>query len=127
MLRVRDLREADTEVLDACLPPEWCVVDPVGCAAERDGSVIAIGAVTWDKWGRCWAWYNSREQLPAVTMHRLAKAALNYLRKEGEPTVYAIANANVPGAARWLERLGFVRDETLAHELGPVYRCPLNK
>jgi hypothetical protein len=126
MISIRLVTLADADALDARLPEEWCVVDPVGYAAERDGKVVAIGAVTWDRWKRCWGWYNCREKLPAITMHRYAKEALHFLSKQGEPAMYAICNAGVPGAAKWLERLGFVRDETLTHELGPVYRCDLS-
>lgn len=126
MLHVRYIKHEDIIAFDALLPEEWRIGPPVGFAAERDGELVAIGTVTWDRWGRCWAWYNSREQLPAITMHRRAREMMGWLREAGEPALYAICHPGIPGSVKWLERLGFVLDVNLTHPKGPVYRCDLS-
>lgn len=42
-----------------------------------------------------------------AAIHRAGLAAMRMIRESGEPRVVAIADALVPGAERWLERLGF--------------------
>lgn len=125
MISIRRVTLDDVLALDALLPQEWRVGEPVGYAAERDGALVAIGTVTWDRWGRAWGWYNSREQLPAITMHRCAIEMLRMMREVRAPALYAICGLQFAGSVKWLDRLGFVPDETLTHELGPVYRCDL--
>ena len=126
MLRIRRIKHEDIIALDAVLPEEWRIGPPVGFAAERDGQLVAIGTVTWDKWGRAFGWYNCPGQpLPAITMHRCAREAMRWLREAGEPAMYAICHPGIPGSAKWLERLGFVVDDDLKHPRGDVYRCTL--
>lgn len=127
-LRVRVVRAEDIRAVLGCdIDPVYCIPEckPVGYAAERDGAVVAIGVVTWDTEGRAWGWFNTRERLPAVVMHRRARAMLALLREAGEPALYAICNGAIPGAETWLRRLGFVVDEALTHPWGPVYRWDL--
>lgn len=125
-LRLRRVSVDDLLELDAVLPPEWRIREPAGWVAERNGRVVAAGTVSWDEWGRAWGWFNRREPVPAVTMHRRAIEMLRLLREVGEPALYAICHVETPGAEKWLKRLGFVPDATLTHELGPVYRCDLS-
>lgn len=42
-----------------------------------------------------------------AAIHRAGLAAMRMIRRSGEPRVTAIADEFVPGAERWLERLGF--------------------
>ncbi len=42
-----------------------------------------------------------------AAIHRAGLAAMRMIRQSGERRVVAIADEFVPGAARWLERLGF--------------------
>lgn len=113
-------------VLGVDIDPEYCAMAPFGYAAERDGKVVAVGTITWDNRGVAWAWFNGRGAVPAITIHRKALAVLDMLREVGEPVLYTICDISVPCAEKWLRRLGFVRDETLMHPWGPVYRCDLS-
>lgn len=126
-LRVRRVTAEDVRaLLGSDIHPEFCIGEPAGFAAERDGELVAIGTVTWDRWGRAWGWLNRPGAIPAVTMHRRARAMLSLLREVEEPALYVICNHAIPGADTWLRRLGFVEDETLKHPLGAVYRCDLS-
>lgn len=42
-----------------------------------------------------------------TAIHRAGRAAMRMIRESGEQRVVALADELVPGAARWLERLGF--------------------
>ena len=42
-----------------------------------------------------------------VAIHRAGLAAMRMIRESGEQRVVALADELVPGAVRWLERLGF--------------------
>lgn len=107
------------------IDPAYCIGEPVGYAAERDGELLATGSVTWDRYGRAWGWFNRRGRVAPSTMHRCALEMLGMLRRVGEPEIYMICNLAIPGAEKWVKRLGFVRDERLPHPWGPVYRCDL--
>lgn len=124
---VRRLTREDLQALDAELPEEWNIGKPAGYAAERNGELVAIGQVTWDRYGHVWGWFNKRERIPAIIMHRCALEVLDFLSRPevGEKHLYMICNLAVPGAEKWVRRLGFVPDETLTHPYGPVFRCDL--
>lgn len=107
------------------IDPEYCIGDPVGYAVERDGELLAAGSVTWDRFGRAWAWLNRHGPVPPTTMHRCALEMLGMLRRVEEPAVYMICDLSVARAEAWVKRLGFTRDETLRHPWGPVFRCDL--
>jgi hypothetical protein len=123
MLRVRCVTSDDVDAAGLRLPPAWCIADPVGYVAERNRAVVAIAQVTWDQWGRAWAWYDAFEQMPAATVYRRSLEMLKLLREENEPALYVICDLSISGSVKLLERLGFVPDETMKSELGPVYRC----
>lgn len=125
-LLVRRVTLDDMRAMDAVLPPEWRIGEPIGYAAERDGELVAVGSVTWDQWGRAWGWFNRRGHVPAITMQRCALATLKLLRDVGEPRIYTICNAAIPGSDTWLRRLGFAVDPTLQHNLGIIWRCDLS-
>jgi hypothetical protein len=100
-LRVRLVEPGDYEAYSGRGPAQgWCLGGKiVGHVAERGGQIVAIGVITWDWAGRAWAWYESRERLPAIILHRKAKAMLALLRKVGEPSLYVFRNPSEPGAA----------------------------
>lgn len=104
------------------IPPEWNIAKVVGHAAECDGDLVAVGCVTWDRYGRCWGWFSWRERLSPFLIHRKAVAMLDLLRDCGEPAVHAICNRAIPGAEMWLRRLGFERDPALDMDMGPGWR-----
>jgi hypothetical protein len=109
------------------LPADWAIDGwAIGYAAERAGEIVALGLVTRDIYLRAWAWFNSRERLPALMMHRKAKAMLAILREVGEPVIYAGCDYSIPGAEKWLQRLGFVPDTDLSTPERSVWRCNLS-
>ena len=126
-LRLRPARPDDIRaMIGADIDPEYCAMAPVGYTAERDGEIVAVATITWDKNGVAWGWLNRIGYVPAITMHRSALRMLRDLREVGEPALYVICNLAVPGAEKWLLRLGFARDETLSHPWGPIYKCDLS-
>jgi hypothetical protein len=125
MLSVRPVTPDDVSETGLRLPPEWSIGEPVGYVAERNGAVAAIAQVTWDQWGRAWAWYDAFERLPAATVYRRSLEMLRMLREVKEPALYVICDLSISGSVKLLKRLGFVLDETIKSELGPVYRCDI--
>lgn len=124
---VRRVTRADIRTfIGIDIATEYCVGEPVGYAACRDGRIVAAGSVTWDHWGRVWGWFNRSETLSPVILHRRAMRMLDLLRMAGEPAIYAMCSPEIPGSEKWLHRLGFVIDETLTHPWGPIYRCDLS-
>lgn len=124
-LVVRRVTADDLRTLDAVLPQELNIGDPIGYAVERDGDLLGAGSVSWDSEGRAWGWLNRCGCVPAVTLHRCALEMLRMLRDVEEPALYMICDASNPAAVRWARRLGFVPDDTLTHPFGPVMRCDL--
>jgi len=109
-------------------PPEWCLEERiVGYVAEHDGQPVAMGIVTWDKWGRAWGWFEAREPIAVAAMHRRAVKVMRALREVGEPALYAFCLVRAAAAEKWLWRLGFVPDPelTAGHEL-TVWKCDLS-
>lgn len=86
--------------------PEW-VVEMVAYAAEQDGQLIALGTVFWDAAGRVWVAFDKRGDISAFTMHRLALRTLKHLRDIGTDVIHAECDECIPGADKWLRRLGF--------------------
>lgn len=123
-----DVRKLNGSGID----PAYCIGEPVGYAAERNGHLLAAGSITWDRYGAAWAWLDvkkampARRLIPAATLHRCALEMLAMLQAVGEPELFMICNLAIPGAEKWILRLGFKRDETLTHPLGPVYKCALS-
>lgn len=105
------------------LPPEC--VETVAYLAERGGVVVALGGISWDKWGRVWGWYDSRERVSAFTMHRLARRMIGHLRGIGVGTLHAYCDDGVPSADRWLRRLGFRPAPIVPGAAEPVWTCSL--
>ena len=127
-LSLRPARPDDIRALiGSDIDPEYCAMAPFGYTAERDGEIVATGTITWDRRGVAWGWFTRTGHVPAVTMHRCALEMLAMLREVGEPVLYVICNLAIPGAEKWLLRLGFVRDETLTHPWGPVFRADLRQ
>jgi hypothetical protein len=139
-LLIRPATPSDAHMLQAILPEAYDLGGHLSYAGERDGRVVALGTVTVDKWGRYWGWFNKIEPVSPFTMHRLAKKTIQQLREveeelrqereaEGKSytksSLYAIARLAEPGSEKWLQRLGFAREEQLTHEWGPVFRCDL--
>jgi hypothetical protein len=85
-------------------PDEW-----FGVLGERNGVILGMGSAVWDKWGRAWLFFNRGDSdVSAFAMHRLALWVMNDLRKTfQETTVHAFCDATIPGAEKWLRRLGF--------------------
>jgi hypothetical protein len=79
----------------------------VGYIGKRDGVPVAMGGVFWDDDGFCIAAYDSRGRISAFVMHRIALRLLKVLRDIGETAVWADCDRNIPGAEKWLRRLGF--------------------
>lgn len=85
-------------------PEEW-----FGVTAERDDVLLGMGSVVWDKWGRPWLFFNrAKVNVPAITMHRLAKWVMRDLRRTFDETfVLSFCDEKIAGAEKWLRRLGF--------------------
>ena len=98
-------------------PPEWCVDDPIGYVADDDGVIVGVGLISRDKEGRWWAWMRADEPLSAASLHRRALSLLDVaLSLAG--CVYAFCDERQPGAAAWLNRLGFHPDRMMLHPTG---------
>ncbi len=84
-------------------PDEW-----FGVTAERDGVLLGMGSVVWDKWGRAWLFFNRGQGASALAMHRLALWVMRDLQTTfRETTVFAFCDETIAGADKWLQRLGF--------------------
>lgn len=78
-----------------------------------DGQLKAIGGVKWldgreeqDRPGvHLIAWFEGRDR--SIWVHRMAIYLLSALAAAGERVVWAIPDPTIPGAERWMERLGF--------------------
>lgn len=60
-----------------------------------------------------------------TAIHRAGLAAMRMIRESGEQRVVALADEFVPGAARWLERLGF-RPVTVDGQIAFVWEASRN-
>lgn len=79
--------------------------DAVGFARlDENGAVVAIGALDLDEHGRVWAMFGGSAH---PTDHRYALAMLQSLLSEGIAEIWAECDYSIPGAEKWLRRLGF--------------------
>lgn len=123
--RLRRATRGDLAAYGAGLPEGWCAEGwMLGYALEQDDQVAAYGIVTQDRYGRLWGWFSRRAAVSPFMMHRKARELLAIVRDAGEPAVWAICHPTIPGAATWLERLGFVLTGD-AIEQGQIWRCDL--
>lgn len=120
------LATADDFALYAGRPiPDWCL-EWVGYAAERDGDVIALGIVCWDKFGRVWCWFNRRRKLSPFLMHRLARRTIGHLQEMGVERLHAFCDERIENSDKWLRRLGFRPGPVVPPERRPVWICDLS-
>jgi hypothetical protein len=108
--------------------PGWCA-KWVGHVAKRDGEIVGLALLCWDKDGNLSAWVDEKEPIPAIVKHRLALNTLSVLGRLGEKMVSVFCDPRKPGAEMWLDRLGFVPCEVVDWGLGPVrvWRCDLSR
>lgn len=91
-----------------------------GYAAEIDGEVVAFGGLAFMP-DQVVAFMQGHEHIARfpVAFHRAVVRGLREAQGRGIGRIIAIADENVPAAARWLDRLGFVlRDEVWVWEAG---------
>lgn len=131
MLTIRPVAVGDYEAyVGKPLPYHWCDGTLRGFVADRDGDVVALGILTRSRTGIVWAWYNAKEQLSAVALHRRARRTLNVARDElRAEAVWAFPDRALITAEKWLTRLGFKPCDGLAcHPSGEyrtVWKCAL--
>ncbi len=123
MISVRLATPEDLRDFARCDLPEWCV-EWVAYVAEKDGCLIGLGTIIWDKWGRTWAAFDRRGAISPFLMHRLAKRTIAHLREVGIKSLYAECG-DVPGAVKWLRRLGFRPAPVVPGASGKVWACDL--
>lgn len=111
----------------AGLPEEWCAGGWVcGDVLEEGGQIVAYGLVTQDRYGRIWGWFSRKGPVSRFLMHRKALAMIDLLRRCGEPALYAVCSEAIPGAAMWLQRLGFAPARELTTDPNhSVWKCDL--
>lgn len=83
-------------------PPAW-----VGFVGDRGGRLLGCAGVVWEN-GHAIAFFDKTEKVSAFALHRGARLLFRVLRQVGETVVYAGCDEKIPGAAKWLKRLGFV-------------------
>ena len=70
-------------------------------------NLVGFGTITWDEHGHACGYFDRLGNVSAVTIHRTARMVIEWLRGVGEPALYVSCSETIPGAQRWLERLGF--------------------
>lgn len=92
-----------------------------GWAVDYNGDLAAICGVTIGR-GPVVAFSEIRPGLdvPKITVWRTAKKLMQNIEDQGFKMVFALASPKLPGAPAFLERLGFVHDESSAR--GEVYK-----
>lgn len=88
----------------------------MGAAAFDDGEPIAVGIVAWNRHGQAEGYVSKKKPVSAITMHRLALRTLGILKALGETAIYVACDETIPGARKWLERLGFGRRPELKNQ-----------
>lgn len=81
-------------------------------AGEIDGKVVGFGGLSYVN-GDVVAFADLMDVVREhpVTLHRIALKVLEEAARRGHRAVYASADKLTPAAARWLVRLGFVKQE----------------
>ncbi|WP_442582515.1 hypothetical protein ACSBOB_11460 [Mesorhizobium sp. ASY16-5R] len=57
--------------------------------------------------GAACGFFDRRQPVSAFTVHRAAYRIMAALREVGEEALYVQCDGSIPGAERWLRRLGF--------------------
>lgn len=111
MLLVRPAKEADyLRAFGRTLPDPWFGM----VAVDGLGTLLAFGTVYWDGLGRAWGGFDRLGPVSPSVMHRTAVRVMADLKAVGEPFLLTMCDEKIPGARRWLDRLGFVRvDEVI--------------
>ena len=125
MISVRLATPDDLSAFARREPPDWCI-EWLGYVAERDGRLLALGSVFWDKWGRVWGAFDKKERVSPFLMHRLARVTITRLREIGIKQLYAECDLRVPNAAKWLRRLGFRPAPIVPPDPRQVWICTLS-
>lgn len=100
-LRLLPLSPADVEF--------WFgkVLPFTGVGAWLGDEMVGIGGVGWDEAGTPWAVVDGPARLRPIEMSRWAQTVLRCVVASGEPWVYAMVDESIPGAARFLQHVGF--------------------
>lgn len=100
--KVRPATAADfLAFFNASPPPIW-----MGLVYEENGPV-AFGTIVWESWGHAIAFFHCRRAISKFTMQRVVKRVFRILRDVGEPAIYGVPDMKIPGAEKWMRRLGF--------------------
>lgn len=86
-----------------------------GMVGIENGRPVGFGTIVWDAHGRAWGHLNLLERASPFVLHRMAVRVIGWLRETGQPDLWATCSETIPGARKWLERLGF------RHESGKVW------
>jgi hypothetical protein len=79
----------------------------LGVCNKEGERITGFGAVIWNEWGCACGYVDRKGPLSPFMMHRAALAVMDSLRKAGEPHLSVLCDGSIPGARKWLERLGF--------------------
>lgn len=77
-------------------------------ALERDGLILGIAGVIYSEDGLAVGFLDSKVALPR-SVHRSALRFLDVMRSVGEKRIITYCDNSIAGAAKWLERLGFMK------------------
>lgn len=103
---VRPATDADFQAFVGRKPPEiW-----LGMMAEREGRIVAMGVIAWNEDGKASGYFDAKERVSPLTIHKTALRMLAALKEAGEPVVFAGCDDMKVGARRWLKMLGFAYD-----------------
>lgn len=105
-IEVREADENDFLELFGEPPPDdpWLVMVGV-----RDGRILGGGGLTWAN-GYTLGFFHVLPGAPAVAIHREVLRFLKDCSAAGIGPILVGCDEAIPGAARWLERLGFAPD-----------------
>lgn len=78
-----------------------------GAVAEEAGEPVALGVVAWNAYGQAEGYFNRKGDVSPFVMHRTALRVIKVAFAVGVPAIYSGCDYRVPGARKWLERLGF--------------------
>jgi hypothetical protein len=106
MISVRPATAEDIASYGGAGLPSWCI-EWRGWAYEAKGEVLALGSICWDSYGQAMCFFEAKDAVPAIVMHRTAVKALRWLRETDTRRVLTACDESRPRAAEWLRRLGF--------------------